>query len=171
MSRMQWGFILERLLGKPRHLLLEKMLSFGQGTFYFALLGATAAAVKHFVSPLKTLQELTPVAVKTVKDKKELSPGIPSVFVVNLFLLESLFWGSYAFSSMNLGFATVGAYASLKNSDEGKKAVLLGTGILFWGFALAWNRFGHITGKPDWRKHSFKMFCFGSLFVAGFWFY
>ncbi|KAI9141139.1 hypothetical protein BKA69DRAFT_430218 [Paraphysoderma sedebokerense] len=124
--------------------------------FWFCVMGAGAASLKHLISPIPTLQELTPVAVRTTKDKNSsLSP-------------EGYWWGSLAFSAMNLGYCVVGLWAGYCGSNEAKQGFLLGTGVLFEAFSLAWFTKGHITGKKDYKKQGTKVGMFGVLFLYGF---
>ena len=127
------------------------MPSLFDATFYFAVLGASAAALKHLLKPLETMQELSPIAVS--KDK-----------VSN----EALWWGCYAFSAMNTGYATIGMWAIYTGSTQAKEGLLLGTGIMFEAFALAWITKGRITGKKDYRKQATKIAILGIVFLLGF---
>lgn len=130
--------------------------NFGEGTFWFALLGASAAAVKHFVNPGDAFAQLTPVALKQkagVKD--EIHPA-------------AMWWGSYAFSIMNAGFAAQGMYAAAKGNAEGKDAFVLSTGILFALFSLAWITKGQMTQIANHKKQATKIGMFSALFFAGF---
>lgn len=141
-------------------------LSFFNGTFYFALVGAAAAAAKHALRPLETMKELSPVALrKHHANKKKNDDDKDAVEVVSD---EALWWGCYAFSAMNVGYATVGLCAHYTNSDEAKSAMLLGTGVMFESFAVAWLTKGRITQKKDYRKQAIKIACLGVVFLAGF---
>jgi hypothetical protein len=126
--------------------------SVSNGIFWFAVAGAGAASLKHFFNPSKSLKELTPVSFS---DNGKLEPA-------------SLFWGSYAFSAMNLGYCTVGLWAGYTGSWEAKQAVLLGTGVLFEAFSIAWFTNGQITLKKDYKRQGTKVGLFGLLFLSGF---
>ena len=130
------------------------MPTFFDGTFWFAVMGASAAALKHTLKPLETMRELSPVAVDA-KNNNAVSP-------------EALWWGGYCFSAMNTGFATIGLYAHVANSSEAKAGLLLGTGVMFEAFALAWITRGSITGKKDYRKQATKISILGLVFLTGF---
>ena len=90
---------------------------FGEVIFWFCVAGAGIAALKHLLRPLDVIkvascysqsrrpdngapcQEFTPVALRN--EGKDISP-------------EALWWGSIAFSAMNLGFFTVGLWSGIK---------------------------------------------------------
>lgn len=135
-------------------------LSFFNGAFYFALVGATAAAAKHALRPLETMRELSPVALRKKDDGGDKGEVVVSD--------EALWWGCYAFSAMNVGYATVGLYAHFAGSDEAKSALLLGTGVMFESFAAAWLTKGRITKKEDPHKQAIKIAALGVVFLAGF---
>eukprot|EP00961_Rhodomonas_salina_P241524 3263059-Rhodomonas_salina.1 len=84
--------------------------------FWFSVVGAGAAAVKHAVMPLSVMQELSPVAVRSKGSttrsgsaQKEVSP-------------EALWWGCYAFSAMNTGYFVNGLWAGYTGSKEAKQS-------------------------------------------------
>jgi hypothetical protein len=104
--------------------------------FWFAVVGAGLAALKHLINPIAAFRELTPIALSG--DGKSASAA-------------ALWWGSYAFSAMNTGVCTVGVWAGLKQSQVAKQAYLLGTGVLFCAFSLAWFTKGSITAKPNFQ--------------------
>lgn len=101
-----------------------------EGIFWFCTLGACIASFNHLLSPLKAMKEFTPVAIQDQK----IHPS-------------ALWWGGYAFSAMNVGFATIGLYSGIKGNQFGKAATMLGTGVMFLAFAVAWITRGEITGK------------------------
>jgi len=119
--------------------------------FWFTVLGAGAAALKHLLLPMSTFKELTPVAIRDNK----ISP-------------EALWWGSICFAAMNVGYFTIGVWAGYRQSAIAKQAVLLGTGVMFEAFALAWFTRGSMTGKKDANKQGIKVAAFGALFLFGF---
>lgn len=130
--------------------------AFPEAVFWFALLGASAASAKHLFKPVATVGDLTPIALRMVDGKPGLSP-------------EAAFWGGWAFSALNAGFATVGLWAALTRSTEAKQGFLLGTGTLFAAFAAAWLRVGAtLTGKRNFKRHAAKIAAFSALFLGSF---
>lgn len=123
--------------------------------FWFSLVGALAASFKHFFSPVPTIGELTPVALRDEKGKKTALP-------------EVVWWGGFAFSAMNLGFASIGLWGAFKDSTEIKQAYLLGTAVLFFAFSSLWFSKGSMTGNPNPTKQAFKIAVLGLVFLFGF---
>ncbi|KAJ3029262.1 UNVERIFIED_CONTAM: hypothetical protein HDU68_012673 [Siphonaria sp. JEL0065] len=126
----------------------------GEGIFWFATVGATAASLKHFFSPEASLAELTPAAFPN-PSTKQLHPA-------------SLWWGGYAFAIMNAGFASIGYHAAWTGSEEAKRGFLLGTAVLFLSFGASWFKYGPITGNKAHKKQGLKIFGLGSVFLLGF---
>jgi hypothetical protein len=112
--------------------------------FWFAVLGASVASIKHGFFTHSTLNELT--------------PAIPDAW-----------WGGYAFSLMNMSFAVFGIYVGYFEDAIGKQALLLCTGLLFIGFSFIWFTKGSMTGNVGWMKQGFKIAGLGILFLFGFY--
>lgn len=117
---------------------------------WFAVLGALGAALHHGLAPMKAIGELTPVAME---GPHKLQPA-------------AAFWGGYAFAAMNLGFFTVGIHALLVGSQEAQAGVLLGTSVLFMGFAAAWLFKGDTVQGP--KSQWLKVSAMGVLFFQGY---
>ena len=77
-------------------------------------------------------------------------------------------WGSIAFSIMNLGVFSQGAWAVYKDSLVCKQGFLLGVSVLFLSFSAAWFLKGDITGKKNYKTQGVKVGLFGILFAYGF---
>ncbi|XXQ38906.1 DUF4267 domain-containing protein [Plasmodiophora brassicae] len=127
-----------------------------EAIFWFGVAGAGAAALKHLLAPHRSLEGLTPVALRRDdKDHVVLSP-------------EAHWWGGYAFSAMNMGLCATGVWAGVKSSPVAKQGYLLGVAVLFDAFAVSWLFRGHMTGKPDYVKQGLKVAALGTLFSVGF---
>ena len=125
------------------------------GIFYFALGGSGIASLNHLFNSNQVFKDLTPAVITTFKDKEIVDVGAE-------------WWGSIAFSIMNLGVFTQGAFAWYKNSVVAKQAFLLGVSVLFLAFSAAWFLRGDITGKKNYKGQGIKVGLFGLLFAAGF---
>lgn len=132
--------------------LIANLPTFHDGVFWFALVGCTGAAFKHFFQAPKALRDLSPAAFDA---NGKLHPA-------------GQWWGGYAFGIMNAGFGSIGALAAYKQSKDGKEGFMFGTAVLFGLFAASWVKHGEVTGKTDLKKHAFKMSMFAALFAAGF---
>ena len=119
--------------------------------YWFAVVGAGAACLKHALTPYSTLQELTPVALR------------PNQTIS----AEGRWWGGYAAASMNLGVFVNGVWVGLYGDRIARQGHLLGTAALFGGFAYAWAMHGHTTGKINHRQQTLKVIAIGALILAG----
>ncbi|CAM9482859.1 unnamed protein product [Discosporangium mesarthrocarpum] len=127
-----------------------------EAIFWFAVVGAGVAALKHLLSPIDTIAELSPIAMRVdSKGHKTLSS-------------EGLWWGSYCFAAMNVGFCTIGIHAGVTDSVGAKRGLLLGTGVMFEAFAFAWCMRGPVTGIKNPMSQCVKVTLFGLLFLAGY---
>lgn len=131
--------------------------NFGEGIFWFCMLGCTAAAAKHALNPEGVFRELTPVAFKSKEEKPGASAHPAAVW-----------WGGYAFAIMNAGHACQGLYAVWKRNEEGKDGFVLATAVLFALFSATWVTKGAITSHPNRLKQATKIGLFSALFTAGF---
>jgi hypothetical protein len=128
--------------------------------FGLAVAGAGAAALKHAVAPMQAFKELTPLAIrgKSGEDADGKEQAIPA----------ALWWGGPAFACCNIGFFTIGLFAALMNDKVAKEAVLLGTGVMFEAFAIAWKMQGHLTGHEAVSQQITKVAALGVIFLYGF---
>lgn len=123
-----------------------------EGIFWFGVLGALGAAANHTFNGPAALKELSPVAIS--KNGKDVEPG-------------ALWWGSYAFGAVNLGYFCIGMFAGLSGSNIAKKAYMFGTAVMFEAFAFAWITKGKITGIPSHSKQAKKIAGIGAIFAVG----
>jgi hypothetical protein len=127
--------------------------------FGLAVAGAGAAALKHAIAPIEAFKELSPLAIRGKNGEDDgKDQAIPA----------ALWWGGPAFACCNVGFLTIGLFAAWMNDKVAKEAVLLGTGVMFEAFAIAWKLKGHLTGHESVRQQSRKVAAIGALFLYGF---
>jgi len=120
--------------------------------FWFGVLGALGAAANHTFNGLAALKKLSPVAIS--KNDKDVEPG-------------ALWWGTYAFGAVNLGYFCIGMFAGLSGSNIAKKAYMFGTAVMLEAFAFAWihQRQNYRNSEPF--QATKKIAGIGTIFAVG----